>query len=858
MIKRLLLASVLTLIAPFVARAAGGACPTAAQYINPANLGIAGPLVTLAALGVTSCYYVAATGSDSNDGLSEASGHPWQHAPYMPNCTATCATVQAALTTTSAFGFIFRGGDTWHEFTGSPQIGLPVNWPNGTGSQVNGWDWIKSGTASTPFYIGVDFGWFSGGAWVRPIITSDNPVNPTPGMQPTPGFPFYFNTVSDPIVLNGIVASCAFSQGALNNLTLDSVQYVTVDNFEFTGMCFDDTGKTHQYLQHAGPPPQSSELSNFYNLYMHGYTHKPLVQKGLINANASIASGGTGYTTSSVVAVNNGTLLAIVQITSVSGGVVTGFNVLYGGTGVGTGTDTTTTVSGTGSGFTLSVSAQANVVTDAGIMMQGCSNACTGNQIMYFIGDGSDSDDTIASSLGVDTSSAILAYSFFNHLGGTVILDNCHTAHDNVWQYINNSTDAVSHGDTYFCEGEFAGNNFYYNNIFRFIGTEYGIQLSAPGIWFNQTNAGFTDFIFNNVVHDVNACPNFFNTSNTGSSSSAQFLYNNTFQSMDSVPGNNCPVWTNINSVTPVTEANNHYITGTNTGTGCTVAFAKASLVNGGGACTDTFMTTAAANAAGYTSANDYSPISSSSPTVGAGANESGISGPFGAAFLQTTSLGCTESLVNIGFGTPTLVCPDIMPANRPTTGACPGLGCWNDGAFNFVSPTVALAPNPYTFATTALGSNSSDSPVTFTLTNNTGVTITGVTISFTGANPGDFTETTSCGTTLASSASCQIFLTFTPTATGSRTATLSVSDSDASSPQTSSLSGTAIPSVIKPSPANPVTFGVVVTDPSIPSTVKNEKHSENLSAYNFDHVVLVGFLHQDRARNTASASARQ
>src|ERR1700735_3222069 len=90
----------------------------------------------------------------------------------------------------------------------------------------------------------------------------------------------------------------------------------------------------------------------------------------------------------------------------------------------------------------------------------------------------------------------------------------------------------------------------------------------------------------------------------------------------------------------------------------------------------------------------------------------------------------------------------------------------------------------------------------------------------------------------------CQIFVTFGPTATGTRTATLTVSDSDASSPQTSSLSGTGIPSVINPSPANPVTFGVVVTDPSIPSSVKNEKHSENVSAYDFDRVVLAGFLY--------------
>ena len=185
------------------------------------------------------------------------------------------------------------------------------------------------------------------------------------------------------------------------------------------------------------------------------------------------------------------------------------------------------------------------------------------------------------------------------------------------------------------------------------------------------------------------------------------------------------------------------------------------------------------------------------------------------------------------------------------------GTTAWDSGAYP-VSGTVTLTPTSYAFATTSVGGTSSDSPVTFTLTNNTGVTITSISISVTGANPGDFSETTTCGSSLTNSASCTISLTFTPTAVGSRTATVSVSDSASSSPQTSGLSGTAIPSVINPSPANPVTFGVAVTDPSTSSTVKNEKRSENLSAHSLDRAVLVRFLHQDRSRNAAGSSARQ
>jgi hypothetical protein len=120
------------------------------------------------------------------------------------------------------------------------------------------------------------------------------------------------------------------------------------------------------------------------------------------------------------------------------------------------------------------------------------------------------------------------------------------------------------------------------------------------------------------------------------------------------------------------------------------------------------------------------------------------------------------------------------------------------------------------------------------------------------------------------------------------RVATLSISDSDPGSPQTASLSGTAIPPVINPTPANPVTFGVLVTDPSIPSTVKNENQkpvfssalsclapagsfgmsheagdwvakdfSEINAADNFGHVDLFDFLHQERPGYSTSASAR-
>jgi uncharacterized repeat protein (TIGR03803 family) len=79
-------------------------------------------------------------------------------------------------------------------------------------------------------------------------------------------------------------------------------------------------------------------------------------------------------------------------------------------------------------------------------------------------------------------------------------------------------------------------------------------------------------------------------------------------------------------------------------------------------------------------------------------------------------------------------------------------------------------------------------SPKTFTLTNDQTVSLNNIVISTTG----DFAvSATTCSTSLAPSSKCAINVTFTPTQTGNRTGTLSVSDSANNSPQTSSLTGT-------------------------------------------------------------------
>lgn len=106
--------------------------------------------------------------------------------------------------------------------------------------------------------------------------------------------------------------------------------------------------------------------------------------------------------------------------------------------------------------------------------------------------------------------------------------------------------------------------------------------------------------------------------------------------------------------------------------------------------------------------------------------------------------------------------------------------------------PVVSLSPTSLTFNSQAV--NSTSPAQTVTLTNSGGAPLTINSISVTGANGADFSQTNTCptgSTTLAVNASCAINVTFTPSASGSRSATVSISDDAGGSPQSVSLSGT-------------------------------------------------------------------
>ncbi len=76
------------------------------------------------------------------------------------------------------------------------------------------------------------------------------------------------------------------------------------------------------------------------------------------------------------------------------------------------------------------------------------------------------------------------------------------------------------------------------------------------------------------------------------------------------------------------------------------------------------------------------------------------------------------------------------------------------------------------------------------TLTNISGVTLTINSITTGGSNADDFIKSDTCGSRLAGGTNCTIDVTFTPGQLGPRTASISITDDDISSPQTFPLTG--------------------------------------------------------------------
>jgi len=172
------------------------------------------------------------------------------------------------------------------------------------------------------------------------------------------------------------------------------------------------------------------------------------------------------------------------------------------------------------------------------------------------------------------------------------------------------------------------------------------------------------------------------------------------------------------------------------------------------------------------------------------------ISGTNATDFAQTNN--CPGSLVpgaqcNInvnfsptGFGTRTAslsISDDAL--NAPQTASLTGSGTTG------LKTEVTLSPNKISFGNQQMGATSAARTTTLQNTGHSTLIITNIAIA--GPNPGDFAQTNNCGITVATGASCTFTVTFTPTASGNRSATLNIFDNAGGSPQHVNLAGTGI-----------------------------------------------------------------
>ena len=105
-------------------------------------------------------------------------------------------------------------------------------------------------------------------------------------------------------------------------------------------------------------------------------------------------------------------------------------------------------------------------------------------------------------------------------------------------------------------------------------------------------------------------------------------------------------------------------------------------------------------------------------------------------------------------------------------------------------APAVTLSAASFSFGSAAVGVTAG--PASLGVTNSGTAPLTITSIGFTGGNAGDFAQTNTCGTSLASGAVCAVRVTFKPSATGARATTLKITDNAGAGYQVATFSGSA------------------------------------------------------------------
>ncbi len=176
----------------------------------------------------------------------------------------------------------------------------------------------------------------------------------------------------------------------------------------------------------------------------------------------------------------------------------------------------------------------------------------------------------------------------------------------------------------------------------------------------------------------------------------------------------------------------------------------------------------------------------------------SGLSGDFS---LDTADTTCPMAggTVNgqVPAGASCVIAINFDPSTKVTESETIGVNddAWQSPQTFVVKGTgilpVTLSPASLIFAAQMVGTTSASKTVT--VTNLQPIPLNNIAVSIAGASPNDFSYQSTCPVSPASlpaAASCSVQVSFKPTTSGTRSATLSISDDAATSPQTATLTG--------------------------------------------------------------------
>ena len=212
---------------------------------------------------------------------------------------------------------------------------------------------------------------------------------------------------------------------------------------------------------------------------------------------------------------------------------------------------------------------------------------------------------------------------------------------------------------------------------------------------------------------------------------------------------------------------------------------------------------TIALSGSGYVTNGTFIPsiITFANTAVGA------TSSPQPVTVMNTGTVAMTVSAVTVTGGfAQTNTCSSIPASGTctisitfaPTTsGAQTGTLTINDNAQGNphavslsgtgLAGTAQLSASSLTFTALTVGTTGSVQTITVTNSGNGALTVSGIQAT------GDFAQTNNCVSIAANSGTCTIQLTFTPTSSGTRSGTVTLTDSAANSPQSVSLTGSGI-----------------------------------------------------------------